>query len=227
VPVLIDGEVRGRKRKLVLFPNRNAFYYVLDRVTGEFLLGRPYAKQTWAKGLDDKGRPIRIPNTFPSFEGTPVWPAVAGANNWYSPTFSPRTGLLYVAAREAGSVYFIGDAEYKEGEQFNGGGFRSIPGEQEWGAVRALEPATGVVKWEHKLFSPPWAGLLSTAGNIVFGGTNEGQFFALQASTGKPLWRFQAGGAARSNPVSYSVDGKQYVAMAMGSSLYVFALDSR
>jgi alcohol dehydrogenase (cytochrome c) len=225
VPVLVDGEVRGRKRKLVVFANRNAFYYVLDRVTGEFLAGKAYAKQTWAQGLDDRGRPIRIPNTFPSYEGTPVWPAVAGAANWYSPTFSPRAGLLYVAVREAGSVYFIGDAEYKEGEQFNGGGFRSVPGEQEWGAVRAFDPATGNLKWEHKLYSAPWAGLLSTAGNLVFGGTNEGQVFALQASTGKPLWRFQAGGAARSNPISYSVDGKQYIAMAMGNALYVFGFD--
>lgn len=227
VPLLIDGEVRGRKRKLVSFSNRNGFYYVLDRVTGEFLAGKPYAKQTWAKGLDDSGRPIRNPNTFPSFEGTPVWPAVAGANNWYSPTWSPRTGLLYVAVREAGSVFFIGDAEYKEGEQFNGGGFRSIPGEQEWGAVRAFDPATGNLKWEYKLFSPPWAGLLSTAGNVVFGGTNEGQIFALQSSSGKPLWRFHAGGAARSNPISYSTAGKQYVAMAMGNALYVFALEGQ
>ena len=224
VPVLVDGEVRGQKRKLLLFPNRNAFYYVLDRISGEFLVGRAYAKQTWAKGLDDRGRPIRVPNTFPSLQGTAVWPAVAGANNWYSPTFSPRTGLLYVATREAGSVYFIGDAEYKEGEQFNGGGFRGIPGGEEWGAVRAMDPATGVLKWEHRLFSPPWAGLLSTAGNLVFGATNEGQVFALQASTGKPLWRFQAGGAARGNPVSYSVDGKQYVAVTMGNGLYVFGL---
>jgi alcohol dehydrogenase (cytochrome c) len=227
VPVLVDGEVRGRKRKLVLFPNRNAFYYVLDRVTGEFLLGKPYAKQTWAKGLDDNGRPIRVPKTFPDFEGTQVWPAVAGANNWYSPTFSPRTGLLYVAVREAGSVYFIGDPEYKEGEQFNGGGFRSVPGEQEWGAVRAFDPATGVMKWEHKVFSPPWAGLLSTAGNVVFGGTTEGQVFALHAATGKALWRFQAGGVARSNPMSYSADGKQYVAVTMGNALCVFGLDAQ
>jgi alcohol dehydrogenase (cytochrome c) len=225
VPVLVDDEVRGKKRKLVLFPNRNAFYYVLDRITGEFLLGKPYAKQTWAKGLDDSGRPVRLPNTAPTLQGTPVWPAVAGANNWYSPTFSPRTGLLYVAVREAGSVYFIGEAEYVEGEQFNGGGFRSVPGEQEWGAVRAFAPATGELKWEHRLFSAPWAGLLSTAGNLIFGGTNEGQVYALQASTGKSLWRFQAGGAARSNPISYSTDGKQFIAMAMGNGLYVFALE--
>jgi alcohol dehydrogenase (cytochrome c) len=225
VPVLADGEVRGKKRKLVLFANRNAFYYVLDRTTGEFLAGKAYAKQTWAKGLDDNGRPIRISGTSPSLEGTRVWPSVSGSNNWYSPSYSPRTGLLYVATRESGSIYFIGEAEYKEGEQFNGGGFRSIPGEEEYGAIRALNPATGALAWEYRLFTPPWAGVLSTAGNLVFGSTNEGQAFALQASTGKPLWRYQAGGAARSNPISYSSDGKQYVAMAIGNALYVFGLE--
>lgn len=90
VPVLINAEFRGQPRKLLLFPNRNAFYYVLDRVTGQFLLGKPYAKQTWAKGLDDSGRPIRLPGTFPTVEGTRVWPSVAGANNWYSPQLQPR-----------------------------------------------------------------------------------------------------------------------------------------
>ena len=79
-------------------------------------------------------------------------------------------------------------------------------------------------KWEHKLFSPPWAGVLSTAGNLVFGSTNEGQVFALHAATGKPLWRYQAGGVAHSNPISYSVDGKQYIAVTMGNSLYIFGL---
>jgi alcohol dehydrogenase (cytochrome c) len=150
---------------------------------------------------------------------------VAGATNWYSPAFSPLTGLLYVAVREAGSMYFTGDADYKEGEQFNGGGFRNLAGEQEWGEVRAMNPVTGEVKWSHKLFTPPWAGLLSTGGNLVFGGTNEGQVFALDAATGKPLWRFQAGGAARSNPMSYLAGGKQFIAMPMGNSLYVFGLD--
>ncbi len=225
VPVLVDAEVRGEPRKLVVFANRNAFYYVLDRVTGKFLVGKPYAKQTWATGLDDSGRPTRAANTVPSIQGTAVWPSVSGANNWYSPSYSPRTGLLYVAVRESGSVYFIGDPEYKEGEQFNGGGFRSVPGEQMWGAVRALVPATGEVKWEHRLFSPPWSGVLSTAGNLLFGTTNEGQVFALQATTGKPLWRFQAGGAGRGNPMSYAVGGKQYVAVTMGNALQVFGLE--
>jgi alcohol dehydrogenase (cytochrome c) len=225
VPVLVDGQVRGVTRKLVVFANRNAFYYVLDRTTGEFLNGKPYANQTWAKGLDDRGRPVRLPNTTPTLDGTPVWPGVAGANNWYSPSYHPGTGLLYVAVREAGSVYFIGDPEYTKGEQFNGGGFRSVPGEQEWGAVRALDPATGHVAWEQKLFSPPWSGLLSTAGSLVFGSTNEGQVFALHAETGNLLWRHQTGGQGRSNPISYSVDGKQYIAIAMGNALHVFGLD--
>ena len=225
VPILVDGEVRGKKRKMVVFANRNAFYYVLDRTSGEFLAGKAYAKQTWAKGLDDSGRPVVLEGTSPSLAGTKVWPSVSGSNNWYSPSYSPRTDLLYVATRESGSIYFLGEAEYKEGEQFNGGGFRSIPGEEEYGAIRALHPATGAVAWEYKLFTPPWAGVLSTAGNLVFGSTNEGQAFALQASTGKPLWRYQAGGMARANPVSYTSDGKQYVAMAIGTALYVFGLE--
>ncbi|MBM3739551.1 MAG: PQQ-dependent dehydrogenase, methanol/ethanol family [Acidobacteria bacterium] len=222
VPVLIDGEVRGQKRKLVIFPNRNAFYYVLDRASGQFLLGKPYAKQTWATGLDDNGRPIRVPGTTPTLEGVQVWPSVAGANNWYSPSYSPKNGLLYIAVREGGGVYFIGEAVFKEGQRFDGGGFRSIPGGQDDGAIRAFKPATGEVVWEHKLFSPPFSGVLSTAGNIVFGGTNEGQFFALQGTTGKLLWKFQAGGISRSNPMSYLVDGKQQIAMAIGNALWAF-----
>ena len=225
VPVLVDGEVRGKKRKLVVFANRNAFYYVLDRTSGEFLAGKPYAKQTWAKGLDDTGRPILVDGTTPTPAGAKVWPSVSGANNWYSPSYSPKTDLLYVASRESGSIYFIGEAEYKEGEQFNGGGFRNIPGEEEYGAIRAIHPGTGAMAWEYRLFSPPWAGVLSTAGNLLFGSTNEGQAFALNASTGRPLWRYQAGGASRANPMSFTSDGKQYIAMAIGNSLFVFGLE--
>src|SRR5262249_17772675 len=157
--------------------------------TGEFLLGKAYVKQTWATGLDDSGRPILVPNKAPTLEGVAVWPSVSGGNNWYSPTYSPRTGMLYVASREGGAMYFSGDTEYTKGEQFNGGGFRTVTGEETWGAIRAFDPGTGKTAWEYRLFSPPWSGLLSTAGNLVFGTTNEGQAFALSASSGKPLWR--------------------------------------
>jgi alcohol dehydrogenase (cytochrome c) len=226
VPVLVDELVRGEKRKLLLFPNRNAFYYVLDRVTGKFLLGKEYAKQTWTKGLDDNGRPIRIEGTTPTLQGVKVWPSVAGANNWYSPAYSPVTGLFYVAVRDSGSVYYTGEAVYKPGERFDGGGYRAIPGEEEQGFIRAYKPASGEVAWEYKLHSAPWSGVLSTAGNLVFGATNEGQIFALNAKTGAPLWRFQATSLlVRSNPITYAVDGKQYLAMALGNSLYAFALE--
>lgn len=224
VPVLASATIRGRERKVILFANRNAFYYVLDRETGEFLHGGPFAKQTWAKGLDDRGRPVLIPNMEPSDEGAKVYPSVGGATNWFSPSYSPLTRLFYVAARERGGIYYKGEAEYKAGDLFNGGGFREIPNEPVYGAIRALKP-TGEVQWEYKIFSPPWAGLLSTAGGLVFGSTNEGDVFALNAATGEPLWHFQTGGTGQSNPISYLSDGRQHVAIATGNALFAFALE--
>ena len=225
VPVLAEGVVRGEKRKVVLFANRNAFYYVLDRQTGRYLAGRPFAKQTWAKGLDDNGRPIRLPNTSPTLQGTLVYPSVPGATNWFSPSYSPKANLFYVAARDEGGIYYMGEAEYKPGSQYNAGGFRSAPGEEPSGAIRALDPFSGEQKWEYRLHTPPWAGVLSTAGGLLFGGTNEGDFFALDAASGKPLWRFQTGGQIISNPMSYLSGGKQHVAIAAGSGIFTFALE--
>ncbi|RPH61747.1 MAG: PQQ-dependent dehydrogenase, methanol/ethanol family, partial [Acidobacteria bacterium] len=118
IPVLFDATINGRARKLVAMANRNAFYYVLDRETGEFLTGVPYAKQTWADGLDAKGRPRVRPGTEPSLEGTFVFPNVQGASNWYSPSYSPQTNFFYQAAREMGSFYMKGEAKYKPGQAF-------------------------------------------------------------------------------------------------------------
>jgi alcohol dehydrogenase (cytochrome c) len=225
VPVLFEAEVRGAKRKLLAMANRNAFYYVLDRASGEFLAGRAYAKQTWAKGLDDRGRPLVIPGTEPSEAGSLVWPNLNGATVWFSPAYSPPTGLFYVATREIGSVYFKREAEYKPGTFFAGGGEAAAPGDAEGsGAIRALEATTGRMRWEFKLHSAPWSGVLATGGGLVFSGSDEGNFYALDASSGKPLWDFQTGGPVASNPVSYSVDGKQYVAVAANRVLYVFGL---
>jgi alcohol dehydrogenase (cytochrome c) len=225
VPVLAETTIFGHKRKVVLFGNRNAFYYVLDRGTGKFLAGKQFAKQTWAKGLDDSGRPIVLPGTAPTREGTKVYPDVGGGTNWYSPSFSPQTNLFYLSAHDAGAYYLMGDAEYKAGAQFNGGGLRPIPGEEHTGAIRALDPATGDLKWEFKLHSGSWAGVLSTAGNLLFGSSNEGDFYALNAETGSLLWRFQTGATIRANPISYMSGGKQHVAIASGNSLFAFGLD--
>ena len=224
IPVLVDIAINGRERKVVVVANRNAFYYVLDRETGEFLRGTPYATQTWAEGLDERGRPIVLPNTEPTVEGTLIYPGPQGTTNWFSPSYSPVTRLFYVAVREKGSLYFKGDAEYVPGTFFLGGGGQALSGDDAAGAIRALDVTTGEMRWDFPLHSPPWSGVLSTAGGLVFGGTPEGNVFALDASTGDPLWDFQTGGEVRTNPMSFAIDGKQHVAIATGTALFVFGL---
>jgi len=224
VPVLFEGEVRGKKRKLIGVANRNAFYYALDRETGEFIAGRAYAKQTWANGLDDRGRPMVIPGNEPSEEGKLVWPNLNGATVWASPSYSPPSGLFYVSVREIGATYYKREADFKPGTFFAGGGEQSLGGDDEWGAIRALEATTGRIAWEFRLKSAPWAGVLSTAGGLVFGGTNEGNFFALDAKTGKPLWDFQTGGQVAANPIAFNIEGRQHIAISANRVLYVFGL---
>ena len=160
----------------------------------------------------------------PSVHGTLVYPSLQGATNWFSPSYSPQTNLFYVAVREMGSYYYKGEAEYKPGTFFAGGGERALDGDEAWGAIRALNPATGKMTWEFRLKSPPWAGVLSTAGGLVFGGSNEGNFYALDARNGKPLWDFQTGASMESNPISFLIDGKQHVAVAAGRAVFVFGL---
>jgi len=224
VPVLFDAEIGGVRRKLIGNANRNAFYYVLDRATGEFIGARPYAKQTWARGLDPKGRPIMAPESEPSEEGALIYPNLNGATVWFSPSYSPQTGLFYVAVREIGAVYFSRDMDYKVGTFYSGGGERELPADDAYGAIRALDATTGDVRWEFRLLSPPWAGVLATAGGLVFSGSNEGVFYALDAQTGKPLWDFQTGGAIGANPISFTVDGHQYVVISADRVLYAFGL---
>lgn len=224
VPILADGVVRGQKRKLLYWANRNGFYYVLDRTTGKFLNGKPLVKQTWAKGLDDNGRPMVIPGTAPSAEGTKVYPDIGGGNNWWSPSYSPQTGLYYVAAREVGAIFYKGDADFKEGAMFNGGGARNIPNDERYGALRALDPATGNVVWEFKTVQTSGGGVLTTAGGLAFYGTTEGDFLALDAKTGKLLYQFRTGASITANPITYMSDGKQQVAIASGKALFIFQL---
>ena len=222
VPVLLDADFQGKPRQLVSVANRNGFFYLFDRNTGEFLLGKPYAHQTWAKGLDDRGRPIMLPDTAPKPEGTIVYPGIHGATNWNSPSYSPETRLLYVAAREEGTVFYRATAEYRAGSYFSAGGMRGIPGVEPSGSIKALDPLTGAQRWEFALHSPPWAGVMSTAGGLVFGGTNEGNLFALDSASGKPLWDFQAGATVYAAPVCYEFEGREYIAVTAGHSLLAF-----
>lgn len=136
----------------------------------------------------------------------------------------PVDGILLRAVREIGSVFFKPETEYKAGTFFPGGGEDELPRDDAWGEIRALDARTGETKWTFRLHSPPWAGVLSTAGGLVFSGSDEGNFYALDARTGKPLWDFQTGGAVGANPISFTVDGKQRIAISANAVLYVFGL---
>ena len=226
IPVLADVEIGGESRKAMLWANRNAFYYTLDRETGEFLVGKPYARQTWAEGLDENGRPIRRPNMLPSAEGTLVSPTAGGGTNWWSPAFSPRTGLLYVNAFDGEAEFFIRDEDYTAGDLFTGGGTDApLPIDNYVSAIRALDPVTGDLRWEFPIKARTRAGVLATAGDIVFSGSVDGYFYALDAVTGEELWHIALGGRMNASPMTYAVDGQQFVTMPAGNVVYTFALN--
>ena len=204
IPVLVDAEFGGRPRSLVVMANRNAFFYVLDRKTGEYLLGDAVREADLGEGSrrarDGRfcsrtwSRRRRARSSIRACRDRPTGPV---------PSYSPVTGMLYVPVREMGSVYYKTGVEYRPGTYYTGGSEKRLD-EESWGAVRALDVKTGKTMWDFKLPSPPWAGVMATAGGLVFGGSNEGNFFALDATTGKPLWQFQTGGAIRSGPMSFS-----------------------
>jgi alcohol dehydrogenase (cytochrome c) len=226
VPVLLDLDFEGTPRKLLVEANRNGFFYVLDRTDGRFLLGQKFGVVTWAKGIDVGGRPILLPDTDPTPEGNYVCPGAWGVTNWMSPSYSPQTGLFYVAAREQCDVFTSAPPHYEEGASFFGSTANPPPKQKEkdWGAFRAIDPLTGQIRWEFKLYSAPFGGMLSTAGGLVFGGDMEGYLIALDAQTGKNLWHFQTGSSIYAAPVSYSLEGKQHVSIASGGALLTLAL---
>jgi alcohol dehydrogenase (cytochrome c) len=196
IPVLVDAEFAGRPRQLLVQANRNAFYYVLDRATGEFLLATPFAPQNWTHGLDARGRPLANPAAAPSTTGAPVLPGMGGATNWFSPAFNPATQLLYVQVVENNTdTFYKFKTPYTPGALFLGGDFRNAPGQEPTSTVKALELTTGKIRWAFPLNTASMSGLMSTAGGLVFGGSREGWFYALDATTGKPLWRFSCGGS--------------------------------
>jgi alcohol dehydrogenase (cytochrome c) len=226
-PMLLDLKWRGKDRKLVVQANRNAFFYVLDRETGEFLMGKPFARQTWAKGLDDKGRPMVKENIDPTPEGTRLCPGLAGAANWMAPSFNPQTGLFYFPVREQCDVYYSSPPVYVAGKPYWGSVFRGVTEEKEWGLLKALDPLTGETKWDFRYDKAPWAGTLATAGGLIFGADLDGYVMAFDARTGKNLWKLNTGNQLKSAPITYEVQGRQYVTMPSGAALITFALPER
>jgi alcohol dehydrogenase (cytochrome c) len=239
IPVLVDLPWNGSPRKLMLWANRNGFFYVLDRATGQFLSGQPFVKLNWASGLDAKGRPIQTPQP----PGAPTYPGIQGGTNWYSPSYSPRTGLFYVSAWEDYAHIIVKEEQkYEPGRRFVGGrptspipGAQGVPGLRRghlnlWteaaghGAVIALDPFTGKPKWKFRMTDVTDSGILTTATDLLFTGGREGYFHALDARTGALLWKASLGGQIAAGPMTYRVDGRQCVAIAAGHSLFTFAL---
>jgi len=223
-PVLLDVEHQGRKVKAVVMANRNGFYYVLDRATGKLLTAKPYTKVTWADAIGANGRPILIPGQDPTETGNKSCPGIGGGHNWQATTYSPQTALYYFTSTDGCQLYFKTHQEYVEGNWYQGSTTQGIPTEPSTGSVVAVRPATGEIAWKYPLVSSPTSGLLSTAGGLVFGGDREGYVFALDARSGKVLWKFQTGGVVIAPPVTYEFRGKQYVAVAAGETMITFAL---
>ncbi|MEO8678422.1 MAG: PQQ-dependent dehydrogenase, methanol/ethanol family [Vicinamibacterales bacterium] len=241
VPVLADMNWRGAPAKLMLWANRNGYVYALDRVTGKFLSGTPFVKVNWSSGLDERGRPIQTPQPA----GQPTYPGNQGGTNWYPPSFSPRTGLFYFAAWDNyGTVYRKEESEYEPGRNFLGGGFTVVApaagaptvgigrrgpinnwtDEVGHGALLAVDPQTGSTKWRFEQFDVSDSGMLTTASDLLFTGGREGHFHALDARTGQLLWRASLGGQIVMAPITYQVEGKQYLSVIAGNTLVTFGL---
>ena len=226
--VLVDAEYKGKPRKLLLEANRNGFVYVLDRTTGEFLSATRFVeKLNWAKGIDGKGRPILDQKSAkPTPEGSVVCPGFGGATNWFSPSYNPQTKLLYFLALEECSIYLSGPQEFKEGETYYATGARHPPGEHGQKILLAYDFHTATFRWRYLQAGArdSGAGTMTTASGLVFFGDNSESFEAVDARSGQPLWHFNTGQPLHASPMSYAVNGKQYVAIAAGSDVFSFAL---
>lgn len=241
VPVLVDMEWDGVMRKVMLWANRNGYFYVLDRETGEFLHAKNFVRVNWASGLDENGRPIQTPQP----EGSPTYPGNQGGTNWYPPSFSPRTGLFYFPAWEDyGVIYRPEESEYEPGQSFLGGGFDVVtpaPGApgvgigrrspiNNWtdevghGVVMALDPRTGEERWRFEQYDVSDAGMLTTATDLLFTGGREGYFYALDARTGEKLWQSSLGGQIVMPAVTYEVNGEQRITVISGNVMVTYGL---
>jgi alcohol dehydrogenase (cytochrome c) len=222
MPVLVDAVYQGHPRKLLLQANRNGYYYVLDRTNGKFLAGAPFVSRIdWASGIDANGKAILNPGHDPTVKGSVTCPSTAGATNWPSPTFDPQTNDFYVVIAEGCGVNTVASSAPAAGTGY------SESANAPWQAyVIALDAFTGKKVWSYQAvrsnhYGP---GLVSTAGGIVFAPEQFGQVTMLDAKTGKPLWHFNTGDLITASPITYSVDGRQYFAIASDTNIFAFGL---
>ena len=223
-PVLIDVMVKGRKVKAVVQADRNGYFYALDRTNGKLLHAAAYTKITWSTGIGPDGRPILVPGMDPSEAGTKVCPGLGGGHNWSATAYSPLTQLFYFGSSDGCHLFYRNKQEFHEGQWYQASTEADIPSEPGTGAVVAVDPATGETRWRFEMVSSTSAGMLSTAGGLVLTGDGQGYLMALDARTGKPLWHFQTGGHIGAPPITYTLNGKQQIAIAAGASIVTFAL---
>ncbi len=218
-PILFDSEFKGKQRKLLAQASRNGFFFLLDRTNGEHLVTSAFIDQTWSSGVDARGRPIAKPEASPSPDGALVEPGSDGATNWMAPSFDPQTNLFYVMARRIFSIFYkVGDGK-AEGW---GGRDRNL-----WAntTLRALDYRTGKVVWNHELGDDEGvAGILTTAGHLLFSADTTGNLLALDPATGRTLWHLNVGAEVVASPMTYQIDGRQYLIVPVDNVLYAFAL---
>jgi alcohol dehydrogenase (cytochrome c) len=225
-PLLVDVEEDGTTQRLLVQANRNGFFYVLDRTNGKFLRATPFVdKLNWAKGVNASGRPI-LSGRIPSVDGTYICPGIDGATNWFSPSYNPDTGLFYVIALESCNQFFAKPRDFVRGETYYNTGTKLAPDEHSQKIVLALSVADGKAVWRYPQVGAgeSWGGTLTTAGRLVFFGDDAESLEAVDAATGRALWHFNTGQRFRASPMTYAVDGVQFVAVSAESDIFSFAL---
>lgn len=225
-PILFDAAYKGESRKLLVEANRNGYLYVLDRANGKFLSAAPFVeKLNWAKGIDSEGRPIRT-DVQPTAEGTLICPGFSGATNWYSPAYNPDTHLVYFLALEECATFLLKPDHFKEGQTYYATGVKHAAGGTRQKILIAYNINKNQFAWRYPQLGPGHSsgGVMTTAGGLVFFGDDAESLEAVDAQSGAPLWHFNTGQSIHASPMSYEVNGKQYVAIAAGTDLFTFAL---
>jgi alcohol dehydrogenase (cytochrome c) len=219
VPVLADLTIAGQRHKVVMVANRNGFFYVLDRVTGKVLLGKPFTDTTWARELGPDGHPLIVNDGSKG-----CIPDNWGGTNFMPPSFDPSLRLFFVTARETCAT-FVPEHQVIAPGRFSLSGTVRRDLDKAYGALRAIDPTTGERRWEFRFQSPSFSGVLSTASGVVFDGDNEGNFMAFDSRTGKNLWHYQTGSPIWGGaPMTYMLDDRQYVVIGSGANITAFAL---
>jgi len=218
IPVLVDGNFQGRPRKMLMQASRNGYFFVIDRTNGKGLLTVPFGPVNWTLGVGKDGRPIPNPAKEPARDGRLIAPDEGGLTNFRSPSFDPKTGLFIVDAKPSWSIYFT---KPEDGAYGWAGGDYSVWSKS---VIEAIDYQTGKIRWKHEVFGSDGAGVLTTDGGVTFTGDAEGNFLALDTTNGRTLWHAGSGAGIASSPITYLLDGQQYVLTSGGGVMFAWKL---